>query len=402
MAAREQQKEELRQRMAMLHEEIAQKQRTLMGAAVPLPSLGNVVNVEVTALHKNGHGAFVASEFGNGFLHATEASRRIIQIHRGEDSSYAVLGDESYYLHAHAVGLPHHAKVMSGKAVVESLLPVGRRMRAEVTGTEGGQIYFSMRDIDQLTAGRKPPLALAPFEGEPVTAVVAHVNEPAGAAWALCKLPDYFVDGAVVEGFLARRDQHLGGHVLERGDVLRCHVIDATTSEDSPRIRLRLGEDRRAQMKARKARKQAKAAHKQMRAQHGAKANGRLTLASSISKRGRGKKPSKKKEKARLLREMSSMEGVIMGASAGKVAAAGEPSAFEAGVDEHAFSAPVYLPLAASTANRTSRFEDDDDALSMASSNAGGTGWDEELMAQGVKPWDEDAGAVMGVLYGGE
>ena len=85
-----------------------------------------------------------------------------------------------------------------------------------------------------------------------------------------------------------------------------------------------------------------------------------------VQKKIESKSRQLQKEKARLLREMSSMEGVIMGASAGKVAAAGEPSAFEAGVDEHAFSAPVYLPLAASTANRTSRFEDDDDALGSA------------------------------------
>ena len=333
-AARALEKELLLQRMAELAEEIESKRRTIMGSAVPLPPVGTITRIEVTAGESSRHGAFVACEFGSGFLHAKEASRSAIQIRRAgttEDSRYALIGNEATYV---AVRQP--ARVMESSALVASLLPVGRRAWAEVTCTEGGQLYFSMRDIDQSQGARRAPLAAEPLVGQSVMCVVAHVNTPPGPAWAVCKLLDYYSDGEVVQAFLPADACSLDAHWLQAGDVLdTCVTRIYTDDEGVRRIRLRAGVDRAKAARERKAAsKQAKAHRKRVREQQ---AQGRSNHQSLIGK-GVGKRKKKKKQKnkgmnkgtvkAELEAELAVLESATP--SSGATPAAPWPSASEA------------------------------------------------------------------------
>lgn len=234
----------LQQRMFELESELCEMRRSVLGVQLALPALGSI-HADVVVTAHSAKGAFVAGEFGAGYIHASEMGRRAVQLRRSGtadvDDTFAVLGDQSQAL-----------TVMGGRTLMEALLPIGRTVVAEVTSIEGGQVYLSMRDVDQGTGARREPLRIAPALGETVQCVVAHVNElPGGQPWAICKLPEFYDEvGGVVEGFLARSDQFLGGRLLQPGDALQAEVVQlpSVVGGDSgvdecggKRLRLRVG-----------------------------------------------------------------------------------------------------------------------------------------------------------------
>lgn len=220
--------------------------------------------MEVTAPGKKG--VFAAGAFGSAFMHASEVSRRIVGLARGDEPTFAILPPEDQAIDG---ALRPPAKVLSCEAMLGAMLPVGRTIYAEVTATDNGQVYLSMRDVDQSTATRYAPLAVhAPCAGDSVQCVVAHVNEADGPSWAICKLVEYLDDeGTHMEAYIARRDQHLGGVVLQPGDVLYAEVLSTPDDQSGPRVALRAGVNRRAGALARKRARKAEKALRQQRGQ---------------------------------------------------------------------------------------------------------------------------------------
>lgn len=374
----------LRQRMEELAAELAIRKRSVMGTAVPLPPIGSLFQVEVTALQRTG--VFVAGEFGSGFLHASEYSRGVIQLHRGGgaefEASYALFGSDR------GVGIIRPAaNVMDASALLQSVLPVGKRVWAEVTSTEGGQIYLSTKNVDQHWGRRRPALPVSPALGQEVVCVVAHVNgTPGQHSWAICKLPEYAdaLTGMAVEAFLPASRQHLGGYALGVGDVLHAHVAelpplppppDDEAAESPPppqRLVLSAGVDHAQELREhRAAKRQAKAERRRVR----------KTQQQQQAKQKKGKKQG----------------ATLQSAIAKKKGRGGNKG-------QHASAAAAAIARAPWPAFRGADagfgFDGADDLFYGDGGSMGD--WDEELAAQGVKPWDDDAGAVLGVLYGGE
>jgi hypothetical protein len=274
-------------KMDALASEISGLRRNVMGAPCVLPSVESIHHVEVTSTRKNG--AFVAIPgFGSGFIHASEYSRRVVQLQRQTDGGagglYAILPPDPPMMLDASVVQEASATLMTGEAAMGSLLPLGRRVWASVTGTAGGQVHLSCRDVDQQSGEPLDYLPAIPAAGELVRGVVAHVHSLEGndgqpdQGWAILELPDF--DGTLFpsgsgggttdehtlerrlscSGFLHRSDTHLhhpgggagGPPMLQRGDVLTVRVLHCADDGDgSPvgkdgvprrRIRLQAGE----------------------------------------------------------------------------------------------------------------------------------------------------------------
>lgn len=341
-SARDAEKALLRARMAELESEISQRRRTVMGTNCVLPMIESVHHVEVTSTQKNG--AFVAIPgFGSGFIHASEYSRRIVQLRRHDDHGgghgglYAILPPDPPMLVASLVH-EDSSTVMTGEAIVASLLPVGRRVWAAVTATAGGQVHLSCRDVDQQSGEPVEYLPTAPAVGDLVRGVVAHVHQPEGdddrqpdRSWAILELPDFdgtlYVSGGggfaaheqqperrlSCSGFLHENDTHLQNQVLQRGDVLTVRVLHISEGGDdvSPvgkdgaprrRIRLQAGEpwiagSRRYWNKRKKGKaKRLPLALEDMCAARGAPGGSRLT---GIGKKHNKKSKAKKQRKGK-------------------------------------------------------------------------------------------------------
>ena len=223
LPSKAEEKAELEKRMIELQNELTTMRRSLLGVPVALPALGSLHQCEVTGHARRG--AFVAGSFGSGYMHASEIGRRVIMLDRGldranSDGIFAITGNHT----DHETG---GAVLMGAEAMLEALVPVGRIVVAEVTSTEGGQVYLSMRDVDQASGVGREPQRTAPMLGESVRCIVSHVNDEVGQQpWAICRLPDFYDPGdeCVVEGFIPRSAQFLEGRWLEVGEILLAKV----------------------------------------------------------------------------------------------------------------------------------------------------------------------------------
>ena len=240
-------------RMATLQQEIGVMKRVQMGTPVVTPPVGAIARVTVTATQH--YGAFVAGSFGGGLIHATEASRHIIQLKpkdaassstadaADDNSVYVLLPNDDrpgFYpnlqsgLHNTA---PTPATLMSGTQIMAQFLPVGRAVYAMVTACEGGQVYLSMRHVDQKTGTAYTALDYpdAPHAvGQRVRGVVNHVDE--GQNWAIIDLFDFGRETRC-SGYLHSSECHLDCE-LKLGDVL--NNLRVVKFDDGPKGRIRL------------------------------------------------------------------------------------------------------------------------------------------------------------------
>lgn len=163
-------KARLRKRMRELEDELGGLRRVVLGKTSPLPPLGTVLSAEVTAYGETG--CFALTEFGTGWIHVSEVNRRIVVFSQNASGDGARQVTGAILPAVEPRSWPRHVTLVDGLKP-ESVLPVGTKVWAEVAEPlHTGQLRLSSANIDQATGKRLPAERPFPEPGTFVRGIV--------------------------------------------------------------------------------------------------------------------------------------------------------------------------------------------------------------------------------------
>lgn len=345
-------------------------------------------------------GAFIDGPNGlSAFIRPREISRSLVLLWQGsvehqEQTRYALLGAD-----AGAGVVREPATIMTTSQVLHALMPRGRRVFVEISPIEGDKVQLAMRNLDQTSGTRLPAPRAMPTGGETVVAVVAHSDE---RGFALVELPDFIQETArdgvassfqTACGFLHEKDQYLAGRRLRQGDVL--HVTVKTPLEvqvganGRRRVQVQAGAPHPAQQKLLEKRERQQKKREQKQKKQAKAASMKPQRPVGIAKKGRtaGRASSK-----------PPLRGITNKAATCNWCGDGGELYRYPGCDG-------YRGCAACISRKCGIDVEDDfgygDSASERGFGGSDSGVEEEMWAQGVRPYDDDYSAVYDVLFGG-
>ena len=348
-------KEALAERLAALSVQVAELRatvsaRSLGGVPTAVPIAGSIHQAEVTAVDSLS-GCFVSvPEYGSGFLHLQDIRRDLILLSRpSKEDGRPAKGCKLSPDPGEFCSTAHDVRP-------SDFLAVGDKVFVECIDSCHGQLFFRMHSCDQVSGVKLQPCLAIPRTSIPIRGIVTVLMEYG----ALVALPAYRdpSTGEVRTGLLHLKNQGADMCELEQGTSLWVEVLHA----DPDRNRFSLSTKRVSQETGQLVVQKRKQKQKQKQQQKQSRATAR---------QGVSKKQKQKQKKQR----RATLNTVFKPVTVAPVA-------------------PVQLDEWGSDDEKYSQKSDDDDDR-----RSSGCDDDEELWAQGVKPWDNDAGAVLDVLY---